>query len=449
MTMGPEDLGLATEDCEHITEFLGAPPPWRLDSLQTFWDHMHPGWDACPTLNLSSPVSRLRALSMALDGSHDHIDEVLKDLPQEIKHAHIRVMAPREDNSLEDECNFLLCVLDVIGTQLLKERLARWRERDATAADLADAREAVRAAELNAAAKDAENVRFEELSAEAEAQRHRADHFMREAEKLQLDQQHLLELEGSLQDREKESLYWKNEHERLQEELRDARARSGTLTVANEEMEGELRDLRRQIENAQRDGGGQKQRIDEGNRFSSGTVVSLSSKIVQTDLEDTIADRSQSSQSTLQAFVSGAHKALALFDKVERVDGFLRSTFLAWRCARLEAQYTRVTAHAASESLDADLSLVGSSNQHGPGKCCCKSSTCCRVNTVNVLLDMWQREVERANFCETEGEKAIVRLVRFRRAVAGFAITIFTCLLWFLLELEPYLDIGYPILPPK
>lgn len=166
--MNHSDFGIFVNSVagRELTEELGMPPPWPLLAIKVLFDSKHVGWDVPAQLPPSSPVSRLRGLAEALARRADveDMNEVLRGLGSEVKHAQVRVMCAKSDgNSCQEECCFLLRALEDLGALLLAEREARWHHRITAALQPAEMSEVKRRAGQDAASAAREEVKHQRM----------------------------------------------------------------------------------------------------------------------------------------------------------------------------------------------------------------------------------------------------------------------------------------------
>lgn len=464
------DLGIELQSpmFVELVEELGTAPPWPIAALQALFDRRYPGWDDSPMLSVSSPVSRLRGLAEALSSNDSTgIQEALRELAQEVKHAQIRTMCRQADTSpLTDECSFLLLLLGELGRRHLMESQAWHLDHQRANLSLQEAESARRAAfqEGQADAQAEAKQSMEDLSAEAEIQHQRADKLQQQIEVLELEVRKRTDLEEELQTLHVENRSLLLQLETTRDELRDAKLQRAALAVAHEESEGFVHELSRRLE---------QQDAAKRSLADSKDEKEASEKETKPQVTKSTIDPAKSSEDgsltykgghihTVQknrnaVFDQGAKAALTILSA--SVDSPLRPIFLAWRCARLEAKFFRISAAAAAESLQADLSLAGASCLQeadaaacGQEGCCCMRSMsglkCCRIVQRDIALEALQElragvELDKIR----EAQKVTVTPLRYHcwfssNSILWLRALIVACVIQFgvFIQIEPHLS---------
>eukprot|EP00929_Paragymnodinium_shiwhaense_P008119 TRINITY_DN112054_c0_g1_i1.p1 TRINITY_DN112054_c0_g1~~TRINITY_DN112054_c0_g1_i1.p1 ORF type:complete len:504 (-),score=110.14 TRINITY_DN112054_c0_g1_i1:310-1821(-) len=438
------DLGLSTDSAAYqgLVAELGQEAPWPEDKLHALFDSRFPGWDELPSLSLSSPLSRLRGLVDVFRGG-DAAEEALRALVDGHHSAGVRLrLLCNQESSLQDECGFLLQVLESVAGSLLKERERHAKNVRELESEAADARAKARVATQEAAAQaQAESKKLlADLAAEADTQQLRADAFERDLAYSRVQLEGAVELEASLEQLGREHERLKKAHEELLEDLREARSQKASLVVAHEESECAVAHLKRCLK--QHEDLQQRQAEDAGQQSFTDVVHGGA-------LEVTVSSYSQAttrhcSEGGVQpngAFLHGARSALALAERSEFSFSSLqlRAAVLAWRCAIGDAKHSRLelsigaadtekrAAYKAAEvaaednsSLQAKLVELSSALQNGRcdgANCCCHrtrsdsmdraEAVCCRQAYLEKLLEelkmayenamLWQRAFDDAS----------------------------------------------------
>ncbi|CAJ1336914.1 unnamed protein product [Effrenium voratum] len=393
------DLGMSP-DAEGYHEFLediGSAPPWTLQTLQGYFDRRYAGWDDPPKLQLGSPVRRLQYLDQALRSADPNLDEPLRVLDEEVKNALLRTLLKKEDG-LSDEVSFLILLVGELGAHLYDER--EHRKNDRHQAEQA----ALLAAESNRAAleeqRDRAQQQVEELNLEAEAQRLKTERLQQELLFLKGAAESGEEMAMEVQELRAHSLRLSSELEQLAVDLREAKAAKAALVVAHEESEGALDELSRRLQHAQ----------------LGGTVSEDAAKLQVAQVKKQVSSRWL--------------EAAAMKFTVQQPEKLLRSTFLGWRLARLEAKL----AGLSEESLQVELSLTHATGCKVEG-CCCRRQAglapCCRKAQVASLQEALEKaRLQPAGPAKARGGKVVSALVPVLMAAIA-------------LHYEPYMSGGF------
>lgn len=371
------DLGLDIDSQAYreIVEELRSDAPWPVASVRAYFDRHWPGWDDLPTLKRSSPLTHLRGLDDAVcRGSEHSAEEGLRDLHAESGTIQLRLMCTKQE-SLQDECTFLLQVLVQVSGLWLTCRHERAHEREKAAAEALELRAAARSAiaDATAAAREASQQQLEDLGAEVELHSRRADALEHDAAVALKQATYAAELKEHLEASRQEVLELRSVHTQALEDLREARAQRAFLTVAHEESEGAVSLLTRRLTS---------QCLGEVQDTTACEASTPSAPLQAAALGfDTVSAAAPST--TLGAgrgelFVRGARAALALADTAGAASA-LRPAVLAWRCALLEARGRRLeAAGAAASASGASVEREGRTTVAYIGCCCDGNGACCR-----------------------------------------------------------------------
>eukprot|EP00927_Polykrikos_kofoidii_P020369 TRINITY_DN19648_c0_g1_i4.p1 TRINITY_DN19648_c0_g1~~TRINITY_DN19648_c0_g1_i4.p1 ORF type:complete len:469 (-),score=111.57 TRINITY_DN19648_c0_g1_i4:259-1665(-) len=459
--LGPADLGVDTESDAYVglVEELGGPPPWPAATVQSLFDCRYPGWDEMPKLSLSSPITKLRGLAHALE-SDEAAEEGIHELGNCMKSCQLRLVCDQRGIVLQDECSFLLLILQHVGSLWLCEREERIRERKAAIDENNETLARVKSCSQEATALAREEVRkrLEELAAESEAHQLRADSFEREVAVLQNQADRANELEEQLEAVTQDAYRLKDEHTRVLEDLREAKASKYALVIAHQESEGAYEELSRRLSVDERDGTTTSDHERSQVIGASKTAQAASNFAREkAQIVGAVAEGNHG-----QAFVKGARAALALAESVEGAGGtvLLRASLLAWRCAMLQAKYARIGANAAAESLEADLAVVGCGGRGKLGRdpCCCSGGAgdsdtstrrraCCRERWLTAALQALHEQLAISDASAVEAKAALTAAVASRSRemrCRTFALILGAASICsvVVVAIEPYLDVG-------
>eukprot|EP00931_Biecheleriopsis_adriatica_P006326 TRINITY_DN107742_c0_g1_i1.p1 TRINITY_DN107742_c0_g1~~TRINITY_DN107742_c0_g1_i1.p1 ORF type:complete len:468 (-),score=136.70 TRINITY_DN107742_c0_g1_i1:40-1443(-) len=455
------DLGLEpdTEAYQEICEHLGSPP-WSLSSVKALFDDRSPGWDGYPELAVSSPVSRFQFLSKALQQDDClSVEEALRELDDEVKHVQIRTMTASD--ALHEEVNFLALLVGELGAHLLDAQEARRTEGREAAQALKEADSARRSAyqEAYADAKAETKKQIEDIAAEADSQQRKADALAAEKEALQAKLFASDDFADETQALRAENRSLQLQIEGFHEELQEAKARCAAMAVAHEESEGAVHELTRRLQRQEALAAASLRGSAGGPSCSKSDLPTVANAPVPASNAQAACDKAghANRDQASEAFLQGAKAALAVLSSSDGSP--LRPIFLAWRCARWEAKFSRLSAAAAAESLEADLTLAGQAacDSSDPGSCgregcCCRRqggmAPCCRKTRLQAALEALEEQKSLAALAEQKlqdqcqvtgterrGGSALLRLLK-GAGVSTLAIAIG-------LQYEPYMSGGW------
>jgi len=385
----PSDLGI-TDDVDSYQMFvdlIGAPPPWPLHAVTSALDQHYSGWDSAPQLNMSSPLARLCTLTnaWASDGADcAEIDEALRELRGEVKHAQLRLLISRiAGNSLQDECSFLVVALDNLGAKFLSEREFQRRQHEATRSELDEMKEVRRKRTEEAVenAKEEFKQQIEELTKELHLKEAQAEQFQQDSQALNASETRCVEVEAALSMLEQEHVKLKQEYAIIQERLMDTKTRCEGLISAREESEDALDQIHSKLERHDFEGA-----VALTSQLVCGPPAPAAAADECAFLKKSMAGESRpcSRQGRrLERLARGALAAIGFVDSCHRAtEGLLLPTFLAWRCVQLQSKFSCLGKAAAASSLEAVLALLGPCGKIGHTPCCCHVGSkviCCRA----------------------------------------------------------------------